>query len=152
MFVSACIALQKELIIKWKKNNVHIFSSSTHSNFSRHFVCPDDNMHFTKGSQLTMDKFVRSKGETRKRSKLESSDESSPRSVKKSKSNENEIVFIFAHGAGAPSSSQWMKDWAKRLSIIGNVHSFDYDYMKKGKKVPDKLDKLIEQHMVKIAC
>ncbi len=55
-------------------------------------------------------------------------------------------LFLFAHGAGVGSSSDWMKGWKKQLSKLGTVVSFDYPYMKLGRKAPDKLPKLIEAH------
>ena len=39
-------------------------------------------------------------------------------------------TFVFAHGAGAPSSSGWMVAWRKRLETLGDVVAFDYPYMK----------------------
>jgi uncharacterized protein len=55
-------------------------------------------------------------------------------------------LFLFAHGAGAPSSHPWMLRWAKRLTTIGNVVAFDYPYLAEGRKRPDPLPKLIEAH------
>ncbi len=55
-------------------------------------------------------------------------------------------LFLFAPGAGAPSSHPWMQDWKKRLSGIGAVETFDYDYMREGRKRPDPLPKLIAAH------
>ena len=55
-------------------------------------------------------------------------------------------LFLLAHGAGAGSSSDWMKGWKKRLAKFGTVMAFDYPYMKKGRKAPDRLPKLIEAH------
>ena len=53
---------------------------------------------------------------------------------------------MFAPGAGAPSSHPWMQNWKARLSEIGNVETFDYGYMREGRKRPDPLRKLIEVH------
>ena len=39
-----------------------------------------------------------------------------------------------------------MQGWKKRLSGIGAVETFDYDYMCEGRKRPDPLPKLIETH------
>ena len=39
-----------------------------------------------------------------------------------------------------------MQDWKKRLSGIGIVETFDYDYMREGRKRPDQLPKLIAIH------
>jgi uncharacterized protein len=54
--------------------------------------------------------------------------------------------FFFAPGAGAPSSHPWMQNWKDRLSEIGDVETFDYDYMREGWKRPDPLPKLIASH------
>jgi predicted alpha/beta-hydrolase family hydrolase len=54
--------------------------------------------------------------------------------------------FLFAHGAGAPSSSDWMRAWRKRLGTLGDVVAFDYPYMRAGRKTPDRLPALIEAH------
>src|SRR5581483_1556770 len=54
--------------------------------------------------------------------------------------------FLFAPGAGAPSSSQWMQRWTKQLGEIGEVKTFDYDYMRAGRKRPDRLPDLIAAH------
>jgi uncharacterized protein len=56
------------------------------------------------------------------------------------------INFVFAHGAGAPSSHPWMQRWAARLANIGTVSVFDYPYMKELRKRPDPLPKLIAAH------
>jgi len=53
---------------------------------------------------------------------------------------------LFAPGAGAPSSHHWMQRWKKRLSETGNVETFDYDYMRQGRKRPDRLPQLIAAH------
>ncbi len=39
-----------------------------------------------------------------------------------------------------------MQNWKARLSEIGNVESFDYGYMREGRKRPDPLPKLIAFH------
>jgi uncharacterized protein len=54
--------------------------------------------------------------------------------------------FVFAPGAGAPSSSGWMQRWKKQLCEIGEVETFDYDYTCEGRKRPDKLPQLIAAH------
>src|SRR5256885_12428845 len=54
--------------------------------------------------------------------------------------------FLFAPGAGAPSSHPWMERWKQRLSQIGEVETFDYDYMREGRKRPDRLPQLIAAH------
>jgi len=45
-----------------------------------------------------------------------------------------------------------MKAWAKRLKKIGDVVAFDYPYMKRGSKAPDKLPKLLEAHREALAA
>jgi predicted alpha/beta-hydrolase family hydrolase len=59
--------------------------------------------------------------------------------------------FVFAHGAGAPSSHPWMRRWANKLETIGPVSLFDYPYMKEGRKRPDPLPKLIAAHREALA-
>lgn len=59
-------------------------------------------------------------------------------------------VVIFAHGAGAPSSSDWMLRWKSMLKETlhaTDVVTFDYPYMSGGKKrAPPKAEKLVEFH------
>jgi uncharacterized protein len=55
-------------------------------------------------------------------------------------------IILFAHGAGAPSASAWMRAWAQRLGALGEVVTFDYPYMKAGRKAPDKLPVLLAAH------
>ena len=55
-------------------------------------------------------------------------------------------LILFAPGAGAPSSHPWMQTWKRRLSEIGEVETFDYDYMRAGRKRPDPLPQLIAAH------
>jgi uncharacterized protein len=55
-------------------------------------------------------------------------------------------LILFAPGAGAPSSHPWMQNWNRRLSEIGDVETFDYDYMRAGRKRPDRLPQLIAAH------
>jgi len=59
--------------------------------------------------------------------------------------------FLFAPGAGAPSSHPWMQRWKKRLAEIGDVATFDYDYMREGRKRPDRLPQLIAAHRAALA-
>ncbi len=60
-------------------------------------------------------------------------------------------LFLFASGAGAPSSHPWMQNWKERLSEIGDVETFDYDYMREGRKRPDPLPQLIAAHRQALA-
>src|SRR5438046_4642570 len=55
-------------------------------------------------------------------------------------------LLLFAPGAGAPSFHPWMQSWKKILSEIGEVETFDYDYMREGRKRPDPLPQLIAAH------
>jgi predicted alpha/beta-hydrolase family hydrolase len=55
-------------------------------------------------------------------------------------------LFLFAPGAGAPSSHPWMQHWKQRLSTIGDVETFDYDYMREERRRPDPLPQLIAAH------
>ncbi|XP_061337885.1 uncharacterized protein LOC133284798 [Gastrolobium bilobum] len=77
---------------------------------------------------------------------------------RQSEDDENEVstlekfspVVIFAHGAGAPSSSDWMLRWKTMLKEAlhaADVVTFDYPYMSGGKKrAPPKAEKLVEFH------
>jgi predicted alpha/beta-hydrolase family hydrolase len=60
--------------------------------------------------------------------------------------NETRPVFVFAPGAGAPSSHPWMQAWKERLGSIGDVRVFDYDYMAERRGRPDPLPVLIARH------
>jgi uncharacterized protein len=55
-------------------------------------------------------------------------------------------IFVFAHGAGAPSGHPWMQRWAKRLEAVGAVFPFDYPYMQERRKRPDPLQVLVAAH------
>jgi predicted alpha/beta-hydrolase family hydrolase len=55
-------------------------------------------------------------------------------------------VFLLAPGAGAPASHPWMQNWKDLLGEIGDVETFDYDYMREGRKRPDPLPQLITTH------
>jgi uncharacterized protein len=54
--------------------------------------------------------------------------------------------FLFAPGAGAPASHPWMQNWKGLLGEIGGVETFDYNYMREGRKRPDTLPQLITTH------
>jgi uncharacterized protein len=54
--------------------------------------------------------------------------------------------FLFAPGAGAPSTHPWMQKWKERLETIGEVTLFDYDYMREGRRRPDSPAQLIAAH------
>jgi len=55
-------------------------------------------------------------------------------------------LILFAPGAGAPSSHPWMQDWKRLLSELGEIETFDYDYMRSGRKRPDPSRQLIAAH------
>jgi predicted alpha/beta-hydrolase family hydrolase len=55
-------------------------------------------------------------------------------------------LFLFAPGAGAPSTHPWMQRWKELLSSIGDVVPFDYPYMQQGRRRPDPRPQLIAAH------
>ena len=59
--------------------------------------------------------------------------------------------FLFAPGAGAPSTHPWMQRWKHYLESIGEVALFDYDYMREGRKRPDPPPQLIAAHRSALA-
>ena len=61
-------------------------------------------------------------------------------------------LFLFAHGAGAPSASRWMQAYKRRLEALGSVVTFDYPYMKGGSKRPDPHAKLVAAHREALAA
>ena len=44
-----------------------------------------------------------------------------------------------------------MQRWTKQLGEIGDVETFDYDYMREGRKRPDRLPQLIAAHRAGLA-
>src|SRR6185436_4840458 len=60
-------------------------------------------------------------------------------------------LFVFAPGAGAPSTSAWMKAWAARLATLGRIVTLDYPYMLAKKRSPDPLPKLVAAHREALA-
>src|SRR5438270_7351200 len=60
-------------------------------------------------------------------------------------------LFLFAPGAGAPSSHPWMQRWKAHLEKIGDVETFDYPYMQQNRKRPDPLPQLIASHRQALA-
>jgi predicted alpha/beta-hydrolase family hydrolase len=58
--------------------------------------------------------------------------------------------FLFAHGAGAPSSSPWMRRWRDYLRELGEVVTFDYPYMQARRKMPDRMPALVEAHRAEL--
>src|SRR5512133_1850033 len=61
-------------------------------------------------------------------------------------------LLLFAPGAGAPSTSAWMRAWARRLGTVGEVVPFDYPYAKAGRRSPDKLPVLVAAHREALAA
>jgi predicted alpha/beta-hydrolase family hydrolase len=53
--------------------------------------------------------------------------------------------FLFAPGAGAPSSHPWIQRWKERLDSLADVETFDYAYMAERRR-PDSLPVLIATH------
>jgi predicted alpha/beta-hydrolase family hydrolase len=45
-----------------------------------------------------------------------------------------------------------MQRWKERLTRIGDVETFDYDYMREGRKRPDRLPQLISAHRAPLAA
>ncbi len=55
-------------------------------------------------------------------------------------------IILLAPGAGAGSTSLWMRAWADRLATLGVVETLDYPYRLAGRKAPDRLPVLIAAH------
>jgi predicted alpha/beta-hydrolase family hydrolase len=60
-------------------------------------------------------------------------------------------LIVFAPGAGAPSTSDWMRAWAHRLGALGTVVPFDYRYQLQDRRRPDLLPVLVARHREVIA-
>lgn len=60
-------------------------------------------------------------------------------------------LLLFAPGAGAASTSPWMRAWAARLADLGAVAPFDYPYRLAGRKLPDRHDVLVAAHREALA-
>ncbi|MDQ6940184.1 MAG: dienelactone hydrolase family protein [Verrucomicrobiota bacterium] len=60
-------------------------------------------------------------------------------------------LFLFAPGAGAPSTHRWMQHWKGLLETIGPTHTFDYDYMRSGSRRPDPFPMLVAAHHAALA-
>jgi predicted alpha/beta-hydrolase family hydrolase len=60
-------------------------------------------------------------------------------------------LFLFAPGAGAPSTHLWMQQWKERLQTIGDAEIFDYAYTRAHRKRPDPLPQLIAAHRQALA-
>lgn len=59
--------------------------------------------------------------------------------------------MLFAPGAGAPSTSDWMQAWRQRLGGLGPVVTLDYPYALAGRRRPDPLPRLVEAHRQALA-
>ena len=55
-------------------------------------------------------------------------------------------AFLFAPGAGAPSSSAWMQAMMRRFETLGRVECFDYAYQRAGRRSPDRHPVLVKAH------
>lgn len=68
----------------------------------------------------------------------------------KARESSSSPLVVFAHGAGAPSTSDWMIRWKEMLGKALNaveVVTFDYPYLSGGKKrAPPKAEKLVDFH------
>jgi predicted alpha/beta-hydrolase family hydrolase len=60
-------------------------------------------------------------------------------------------LILFAPGAGAPSSSGWMRNWTERLGTFGRVVPFDYPYQRDGRRRPDRPPALVAAHREALA-
>jgi hypothetical protein len=60
-------------------------------------------------------------------------------------------LILLAPGAGAPSTSPWMRAWAERLRDLGIVEAMDYPYVLAGRRSPDALSVLVEAHRQALA-
>jgi predicted alpha/beta-hydrolase family hydrolase len=62
--------------------------------------------------------------------------------------------MLLAPGAGAGSTSGWMKAWGDRLATLdlAGVEALDYPYRVAGRKAPDKLPVLIAAHRAALAA
>src|SRR5260370_33448738 len=56
------------------------------------------------------------------------------------------LVFLVASGTGEQSTTAWMERRKQMLIQIGDVKTFDYDYMREARKRPDRLPQLIAAH------
>lgn len=61
-------------------------------------------------------------------------------------------VLLLAPGAGQPSTSTWMQAWKRRLETVGQVFTFDYPYLRAGRRRPDRLPVLLEAHRAALAA
>jgi predicted alpha/beta-hydrolase family hydrolase len=57
-----------------------------------------------------------------------------------------ERLIVLAPGAGAPTSSAFMRRLAERLATFGPVEPFDYPYQLAGRRAPDRREVLVKAH------
>jgi predicted alpha/beta-hydrolase family hydrolase len=62
-----------------------------------------------------------------------------------------DTLLLFAHGAGAGPSHPFMQSWSQRLSKLGRTVCFEYPYMSRGRRTPDRLPVLLEAHREALA-
>jgi len=55
-------------------------------------------------------------------------------------------LILFAHGAGAGPGHPFMRSWSCRLSELGRTVCFEYPYMQRGRRAPDRLSVLLDAH------
>jgi uncharacterized protein len=63
-----------------------------------------------------------------------------------------DIAFLVAPGAGAPSSHARMQAFANLIRPQGVVRLLDYSYMLEGRKRPDPLPRLLDDHRRALDC
>lgn len=61
-------------------------------------------------------------------------------------------VILLAPGAGQPSGSEWMRAWKRRFETVGEVFTFDYPYLRAGRRLPDRPPVLLEAHRSALAA
>jgi uncharacterized protein len=64
---------------------------------------------------------------------------------------ERERLILLAPGAGAPTSSPFMKRVGAALSKLGAVEPFDYPYQLAGRRSPDRREVLVKAHLDALA-
>lgn len=62
-----------------------------------------------------------------------------------------DVLWLFAPGAGLPSTSPWMTRWSDHLAAMGPVVRFDYPYRLAGRNRPDRLPVLVSHHREEVA-
>ncbi|XP_010925754.2 uncharacterized protein [Elaeis guineensis] len=84
-------------------------------------------------------------------SKRRRKDQSEEKAAEEAPRTGSSPVVVFAHGAGAPSTSEWMVRWKEMLDEALDaveVVTFDYPYISGGKrKAPPRAEKLVDHHL-----